>query len=185
MSSILKLSRRMYLLPSSSILPGLATLLAAIGLVPVSPCSGAEIERQGPVSFQEEVIPLFTRMGCNQGACHGKQAGQNGFRLSLHDVTWLSKFVSNDEGLLDVSTDGLVTPLRNGETAVRVHFRQLVEAVIFSVPYEAITPAEIFARRNNAIDELVFGKLAQLHIPPADLCDDARFLRRAGVNKPV
>ncbi|MBY0229104.1 MAG: DUF1549 and DUF1553 domain-containing protein, partial [Gemmataceae bacterium] len=26
---------------------------------------------------------LLTRYGCNQGACHGKGAGQNGFRLSL------------------------------------------------------------------------------------------------------
>ena len=30
-----------------------------------------------------DVMPLFTRYGCNQGACHGKGAGQNGFRLSL------------------------------------------------------------------------------------------------------
>ena len=36
-----------------------------------------------PPSFVNEVMPLFTRLGCNQGACHGKAAGQNGFRLSL------------------------------------------------------------------------------------------------------
>jgi hypothetical protein len=34
-------------------------------------------------SFLNEVMPLFTRLGCNQGACHGKGTGQNGFRLSL------------------------------------------------------------------------------------------------------
>ena len=34
-------------------------------------------------SFREDIIPLLTRAGCNQGACHGKLAGQNGFRLSL------------------------------------------------------------------------------------------------------
>ncbi|QVL33533.1 DUF1549 domain-containing protein [Telmatocola sphagniphila] len=34
-------------------------------------------------SFQNEIIPLLTRQGCNQGSCHGKSAGQNGFRLSL------------------------------------------------------------------------------------------------------
>lgn len=34
-------------------------------------------------SFVNDVVPLFTRLGCNQGACHGKNAGQNGFRLSL------------------------------------------------------------------------------------------------------
>ncbi|MEO2089775.1 MAG: DUF1549 and DUF1553 domain-containing protein, partial [Gemmataceae bacterium] len=28
-------------------------------------------------------MPVFTKLGCNSGGCHGKQAGQNGFRLSL------------------------------------------------------------------------------------------------------
>jgi hypothetical protein len=35
------------------------------------------------VSFVNDVMPLFTRLGCNQGSCHGKGEGQNGFRLSL------------------------------------------------------------------------------------------------------
>ncbi len=36
-------------------------------------------------------------MGCNQGACHGKGAGQNGFRLSLRgfapeqDHKWITR----------------------------------------------------------------------------------------------
>ncbi|HEX4611436.1 MAG TPA: DUF1549 domain-containing protein, partial [Urbifossiella sp.] len=34
-------------------------------------------------SFLNEVVPVLTRSGCNQGACHGKGNGQNGFRLSL------------------------------------------------------------------------------------------------------
>lgn len=34
-------------------------------------------------SFQNDVIPVLTRFGCNAGTCHGKLAGQNGFRLSL------------------------------------------------------------------------------------------------------
>ena len=36
-----------------------------------------------PVSFTSEVVPVFTRLGCNAGGCHGKADGQNGFRLSL------------------------------------------------------------------------------------------------------
>ncbi|MFO0803866.1 MAG: Ig-like domain-containing protein [Gemmataceae bacterium] len=36
-----------------------------------------------PPSFLNEVVPLLTKTGCNQGSCHGKGAGQNGFRLSL------------------------------------------------------------------------------------------------------
>jgi hypothetical protein len=34
-------------------------------------------------SFRHEVVPIFTRFGCSMGACHGKEAGQNGFKLSL------------------------------------------------------------------------------------------------------
>jgi hypothetical protein len=47
-------------------------------------------------SFIHDVEPLFTRLGCNQGSCHGKGAGQNGFRLSLRgyapelDYEWLT-----------------------------------------------------------------------------------------------
>jgi Protein of unknown function (DUF1553)/Protein of unknown function (DUF1549) len=36
-----------------------------------------------PVSFSREIIPVLTRAGCNQGACHGAQHGRGGFRQSL------------------------------------------------------------------------------------------------------
>lgn len=35
------------------------------------------------VSFSLDIQPILTAKGCNQGACHGKQRGQNGFQLSL------------------------------------------------------------------------------------------------------
>jgi hypothetical protein len=35
------------------------------------------------ISFQNDVIPVLTRAGCNAGTCHGNSAGKNGFRLSL------------------------------------------------------------------------------------------------------
>jgi hypothetical protein len=34
-------------------------------------------------SFKNHVIPVLTKMGCNQGACHGALAGKNGFKLTL------------------------------------------------------------------------------------------------------
>src|SRR5438445_7128894 len=34
-------------------------------------------------SFRQDVLPVLTKTGCNAGACHGKLAGQNGFKLSL------------------------------------------------------------------------------------------------------
>ena len=36
-----------------------------------------------PVSFNNQVVPIFTKFGCNAGGCHGKADGQNGFKLSL------------------------------------------------------------------------------------------------------
>lgn len=36
-----------------------------------------------PVHFANRIVPVFTKLGCNGGGCHGKADGQNGFRLSL------------------------------------------------------------------------------------------------------
>lgn len=41
------------------------------------------METQLPVNFPNQVVPIFTKLGCNGGGCHGKAAGQAGFRLSL------------------------------------------------------------------------------------------------------
>src|SRR6516162_1280191 len=236
-------------------------------------------------SFLNDVIPLFTRLGCNQGACHGKGVGQNGFRLSLRgyapeqdfawltrefsgrrvsaavpedslllrkaaglapheggtlfsvgsrpyqvllawlgagmpgpnasdpevrklvilpgnrtqrpgqeqpllvraeyndgrwrDVTWLSKFDSNDPGMAEVDADGLVRIRRHGETAIRASFQGLVAVLILTAPFEQSAEAARLAPRNNFIDEHVFKKLAALRIEPSDACGDAEFLRRA------
>lgn len=34
-------------------------------------------------SFKNHVMPVLTKTGCNQGACHGALAGKNGFKLTL------------------------------------------------------------------------------------------------------
>jgi hypothetical protein len=36
-----------------------------------------------PINFPNQVVPVFTKLGCNSGGCHGKAAGQNGFKISL------------------------------------------------------------------------------------------------------
>jgi hypothetical protein len=35
------------------------------------------------VSFRNEIMPILTKLGCNQGACHGSQHGKGGLKLSL------------------------------------------------------------------------------------------------------
>ncbi len=39
--------------------------------------------KPAPIDFSLEVVPILTRAGCNQGACHGAQYGKGGFKLSL------------------------------------------------------------------------------------------------------
>ena len=36
-----------------------------------------------PVHFENDMVPLFSKLRCNSGGCHGKQSGQNGFKLSV------------------------------------------------------------------------------------------------------
>ncbi len=50
--------------------------------VTVSPVVGFGFD-ESPVSFVNDVQPILTKLGCNQGACHGAQYGQGGFKLSL------------------------------------------------------------------------------------------------------
>ena len=238
-------------------------------------------------SFRQEVEPVLTRLGCNQGACHGKLAGQNGFKLSLRgyapeldfgwltrdvlgrrlnladpessllitkttgatpheggvritpgdryhqllvawiaarapgpkseadesdpvtlellpgdrqaapgetqhltaratwpdgtakNVTWLTQFFSNDETTLTVTPDGLVTALRPGSTSIRAHFQGRVAVVRFTIPASTVVEEWRYARKQNAVDDAVFARLASLKIPPSARCDDATFFRRA------
>jgi hypothetical protein len=34
-------------------------------------------------NFENDVVPIFSRFGCNASGCHGKAEGQNGFKLSV------------------------------------------------------------------------------------------------------
>jgi hypothetical protein len=45
-----------------------------------------------PVNFERNIIPILTRHGCNNGTCHGKAGGQNGFALSLHGFEVLDDY---------------------------------------------------------------------------------------------
>jgi hypothetical protein len=36
-----------------------------------------------PISFRQDVMPVFMKAGCNSGGCHGASRGKDGFMLSL------------------------------------------------------------------------------------------------------
>jgi hypothetical protein len=268
----------------------LVWVLTALPLFADAPGSKVQPPSRNPVgteaqpSFLNDVVPILTRQGCNQGACHGKGAGQNGFRLSLRgyapetdyrwitrefngrriegatpeaslflrkpiadvpheggkvfdresreyavlldwlkagapgpkkddpkiqrlelvpgsrvmakgdgqqlqafaecsdgsrrDVTWLTKFESNDPGVIGVTADGRVTARRSGESAVRAAFQTEVAVAVFTVPFDTPADPSRFVGRNNFIDDHVFAKLKALNIEPSDGCTDEEFIRR-------
>ena len=49
----------------------------------VAPVTVTNATAQPPVSFRLDVMPIFTKAGCNSGACHGTSRGKDGFHLSL------------------------------------------------------------------------------------------------------
>ncbi len=86
-------------LASSIIAGGVATVEAGV-VAPRSDGSGTlkvkyagaeaevpvEVKRASavePVRFRSDVLPVFTKAGCNTGKCHGSASGKDGFRLSL------------------------------------------------------------------------------------------------------
>src|SRR5919204_537249 len=69
--------------------PALVALLCVAGYlsagdlynkVPVA-CESCDVNL--PINFGNQIVPIFTKLGCNGGGCHGKASGQNGFKLSL------------------------------------------------------------------------------------------------------
>jgi len=47
------------------------------------PVAVSNVKMERPVSFKLDVIPTFSKAGCNSGSCHGSARGKDGFRLSL------------------------------------------------------------------------------------------------------
>ncbi len=48
------------------------------------PVKVSEAANDPPISFKNDVMPVFTKTGCNSGSCHGAARGKDGFRLSLY-----------------------------------------------------------------------------------------------------
>ncbi len=257
----------------------LTTVFLAAGVIPVR---GADAPAD-PL-FSRHVVPLFSRLGCNAGGCHGAVKGQNGFRLSLfgadpaadherllreatgrrlnlyspndsllllkatgaapheggarmhvgspeyellrkwiaggtkldnldssrvtkltvepalrtlklgekyalrvtaafadgstEDVTALCTFEAVNKELASVSPVGAVEATGVGDTALVARYRAEPVVAMLVVPRVGTEPFPD-AKPTNFIDTHVLDKLRRLNVHPADLCDDATFLRRA------
>jgi len=98
------------------------------------------------------------------------------------DVTGLSVFSSNDDGVIKVSASGRATAEGGtGDAAVLVRYAGKFAAPVYGATMlkrstNTIAPA---AAATHPIDREVYGKLNQFHIAPSELSTDEEFHRRA------
>lgn len=259
-------------------------VLGPQGLTAEANLAVTHIAHELQINFPNQIVPIFTKLGCNGGGCHGKASGQNGFKLSLlgfeptedyehlvkegrgrrlfpaapdrsllltkgagvlphgggprlvkdttsyallrrwiaqgmpygkaddptlsrievfpaertmqkdsrqqlavvahysdgttEDVTSSVQFESNDAELAECSATGLVkTGAQTGGAAIMARYQGKVAVFRASVPLGA--PVDNLPASKNFIDDLVFGRLKKLGLPPSPVCDDATFVRRA------
>jgi hypothetical protein len=46
-------------------------------------CANRTKAAERPLNFENDIVPILSRYGCNASGCHGKAEGQNGFKLSV------------------------------------------------------------------------------------------------------
>lgn len=59
------------------------TVAGSGGMTTQIPVEVVGLTQDIPIHFGNQVVPIFTKLSCNSGGCHGKASGQNGFKLSL------------------------------------------------------------------------------------------------------
>ncbi len=97
---------------------------------------------------------------------------------SAADVTYLCHFEARDGAVAAVDRQGRLTIRAPGETAVLVRYGWQPVLANVVVPRSAAM-AFPDVKEHNFIDRHILKKLRRMNLPPAELCDDATFLRRA------
>ncbi|MBC7816825.1 MAG: DUF1549 domain-containing protein, partial [Planctomycetaceae bacterium] len=96
---------------------------------------------------------------------------------SVEDVTAFCVFESLDRAVATVDRAGVVTAVGVGDAGLIVRYRAQPAAARVLVPRSG-TNAFPDVTPNNFIDAQVHAKLRRLNLLPAEVCDDATFLRR-------
>ena len=79
------------------------------------------LRRSKPVSFNNEVMAVLGKAGCNGGQCHGHNSGKGGFKLSLrgyHPMKDHAALTEKDSGRVDVKApdDSLILRMPTSAT---------------------------------------------------------------------
>ncbi len=138
---------------------GRATIVAngPGGLVAKTSVSVTNIVEDLPINFANDVVPIFTRYGCNSGGCHGKSGGQNGFSLSLlgfepqEDFDFLVKEARGRRILPSVPTYSLLLRKATGQMAHGGGGRIKVDSAAYRVVRRWIEQGTPFGKKDDPV----------------------------------
>lgn len=141
--------------------------------------------REGAV-YEETKTPRLTELRVypsekllvGRGATQQLVAVANYSDGSVRDMTQLVQYSSNSPDVVQVSAGGIAKALELGETAIMVRTMGKAVAARMLVSGSATSSGYPAWKRNNFIDDHVFGKLKRLNIRPSQEAPDAEFLRR-------
>jgi hypothetical protein len=99
------------------------------------------------------------------------------------DVTPLSRFQSNNDAVIQVSSDGLVSRDRPGDAYIVVFYDQAIASVQAIVAHSSSDVDNPSTDPNaKPIDALVDAKLRELGLDSSAICSDEDFLRRVSLD---
>ncbi|MDE0819284.1 MAG: DUF1549 domain-containing protein, partial [Pirellulaceae bacterium] len=136
---------------------------------------------QGPAKDSAEVVDLTATPGrrvAEVGSTQQLQIRATYADGTTRDVTALAQYDSLDDGLLKVSTAGLVTTLGRGQAGVMARFAGQATTFMVTIPYNAEVDLQEWSD-DNLVDKFAADKFRELGIQPSLLCDDSTFIRRA------
>jgi hypothetical protein len=137
---------------------------------------GSATEAENPRTESLEVVPkeiVMDLQGRNQLVVMLRRSDG-----SREDITEQVRYIPLRSDILGVSAEGVIHPLKTGETSVIIHTNGHEPIDVRVAIISRASPGYPQIARNNYIDEYVFAKLRKLSIVPSELSSDSEFLRR-------
>ena len=139
--------------------------------------SGAPLDGSG---VRLEKLELYPAAGVLAGIGAGRRLVAMG-RLSdgtTRDMTREVRYLSADEAVATVSSEGSIAPKGRGLTTITARAMGKVATSQIGVIDKLAGDKFPSVQANNFIDEFVFAKLRRMNVRPAPLSSDEEFLRR-------
>jgi hypothetical protein len=164
---------------------GKATITVQFGTDKLAvPIHVSGIKNPSPVSFQNEIVPILTKAGCNSGGCHGKAEGQNGFKLSVFSFDTAADYAAltkegrgrrvvvgvPDQSLFLLKASGRMP--HGGGIKVRegsLWYQRIDRWIVEGAPFEDVTPTttiKIEVQPTNVL--IAAGEAQQLQVTAID-----------------